>query len=61
MKALIHIYKGVQITYMTNQISAETCDQHDRQCIYDVTFQCVPVTTINMEKQNVLHILSVCL
>jgi len=33
----------------------------DRQCTYNVTLRRVRVTTVAVEKQQVLHILSVCL
>ena len=35
--------------------------QEDRQCAYNVTFRRVRVTTAAVEKQQVLHIMSVCL
>jgi len=34
--------------------------QQDRQCTYNVTLRRVRTTIIAMEKQYVLHILSVC-
>ena len=33
----------------------------DGQCTYNVTFRCVRVTIVVVEKQKVLHIVSVCL
>ena len=31
------------------------------QCTYDLTLRCIRLTIVAMEKQYVLHILSVCL
>ena len=35
--------------------------EQNRQCAYNVIFRRVRVTIVAMEKQSVLHILSVCL
>jgi len=35
--------------------------EHDRQCMYDVTVRRVRATTFAVEKQYVLHYVSVCL
>jgi hypothetical protein len=32
----------------------------DRQCAHDITWRCVRVTTVDVGKQQVLHILGVC-
>ena len=39
------------------------CDNNaqDRKCTYNATMMRVPITTVAMQKQGVLHILSVCL
>jgi len=36
-------------------------NEQDRKCTHSITLRCIHVTTIAMEKQLVLHILSVCL
>jgi len=35
--------------------------KQDRQCTYNVALICVRATVVAVEKQQVLHILSVCL
>jgi len=35
--------------------------KQDRQCTYNVTLQLVRATLVAVEKQNILHVMSVCL
>ena len=47
-------------TAMSSSVT-KTLLKHDRQCTYNVVFRRVRVTTFDVEKSQVLHILSVCL
>jgi hypothetical protein len=60
MYALIHNFQSVQITQMTNYISAETSDQWDRQCAYNMTLRHIHITTEKTVSITYSQCVSVC-
>ena len=53
----IHFHKIISKVHVVYEISIK----YDRQCMYNLTLRHLHVTTVAMEKQSVVHILSVCL
>jgi hypothetical protein len=46
---------------LEDMLNVDAKPEQDIQCTYNVKLSRVPVTTVAVEKQEILHILSVCL
>ena len=52
--------RSISHSTIHRHVGSWMCLEQDRQCTYNVTLRCISATTVAVEKQWVLHNLSVC-